>query len=154
MNKFYATLNTLRAGDRIVVPKSYLRMVQHHAIYLGFENGHHWLIENKEIFGVRVVNAATFFADVNEITRINSFIPKAGYSRNDLVNYALSKKGRRYNLTNYNCEHFANEVQHRVVKSKQAETGMSIVLFGLAALLIGGLANAGNKKVNNQNRAL
>jgi hypothetical protein len=145
MNKFYQMLNTLQAGDRIVVPKSYLRMVQHHAIYLGFENGHHWLIENKEIVGVRVVNAATFFAGVNEITRINHFIPKDGYSRNHLINYALSKKGMRYHLTNYNCEHFANEVQHRVVKSKQADTGVGIALFGLAALLIGGLASGGRK---------
>lgn len=142
MNKFYQTLNTLRAGDRIVVPKSYLRVVQHHAIYLGVENGQHWIIENKEVFGVRVVNAATFFAGVNEITRINPFVPKHGYSRNDLINYALSKKGRRYHLTNYNCEHFANEVQHRVVKSRQADTGVGVAVFGLALLLLGGLSSS------------
>lgn len=145
MNKFQQTLNSLRAGDRIVVPKSYLRVVQHHAIYLGFENGQHWIIENKEIFGVRVVNAATFFAGVNEITRITPFNPKTGYSRNDLINYALSKKGKRYHLTNYNCEHFANEVQHRVVKSKQADTGVGFAIFGLALLLIGGIASGGRK---------
>ncbi|MEO6302279.1 MAG: lecithin retinol acyltransferase family protein [Bacteroidia bacterium] len=140
MRKFLHTLNSLRPGDRIVVPKSYLRMVQHHAIYLGFEKGQHWIIENKEVFGVRVVSAATFLAGVDEITRIDPFYPKNGYSRNDLVRYALSKKGRRYHLTNYNCEHFANEIQYRVVQSKQADTGVGIALFGLAVLLIGGIA--------------
>jgi signal peptidase I len=145
MNKFYQTLENLRAGDRIVVPKSYLQIVQHHAIYLGFENGQHWIIENKELFGVRVVNAITFFEGVNEITRINHFVPKEGYLRNDLIKFALSKKGKRYHLTNYNCEHFANELQHRVVKSTQSENGVGIALFGLALLLFGSMANSNNR---------
>ncbi len=145
MNKFYQILYSLKPGDRVVVPKSYLNVIQHHAIYIGFENGQHWFIENKEIHGVRIVNASTFFSGVDKITRIISFIPKLEYNRTDLINYALSKKGRRYHLTNYNCEHFANEVQHRVLKSKQADTGVGVALFGLALLLIGGIANGGRK---------
>jgi hypothetical protein len=146
MNRFYATLISLQIGDRIVVPKSNLDLVQHHAIFIGYENGHFWFIENKDGIGVRVVNADVFFTGVQKITRIVPFQPKNGYGRIELVNYALSKKGMRYHLTNYNCEHFANEVQHRVVKSRQADTGVGLALFGLAALLIGGLASAGSKK--------
>ena len=121
-------------------------MIQHHAIYLGFNNGKHRFIENKEWVGVQVTDAESFFAGVNEITRIIRFIPKDGYSRNDAVRYALNKRGRRYHLTNYNCEHFANDVQHRVVRSKQAESGIGIVLAGAALLLFGGLATAGRRK--------
>lgn len=133
-------------GDRIVVPKSAWDIMQHHAIYLGYRNSQYWFIENKEGYGVRIVNADVFFTGVNKITRINKFIPRYNYSRNDLYNYALTKQGKGYNLLNYNCEHLSNELQYHVVKSKQANTGIGIVLFGLAALLIGGLASAGNKK--------
>lgn len=146
MRNFLHILSTLQVGDRIVVPKSGFNMVQHNAIYLGFKNGRHLIIENKEGFGVRVVYAETFFAGVQKITRVTRFVPKYGYSRNDLANYALSKKGKAYDLWNYNCEHFANEVQHRVIKSKQSDTGKGIAALGIAALVIAGLASLGGGK--------
>jgi len=134
MRKFNNVINSLLVGDRVVVPKSSIRWVQHHAIYLGHENGHHWFIENKEGIGVRVVTAEQFFAGVLQVTRVERFIPKHNYSRQDLVQFALSKRGKSYKLFNYNCESFANHVQHGVAKSKQAQTGIGI---GIAALLIG-----------------
>lgn len=142
MNKFYNTLVSLKVGDRVVVPKSHLDLVQHHAIFLGYENGHYWFIENKEGIGVRVVNANTFFFDVLKITRIIPFIPKNGYSRNDLVKYALSKVGKKYDLTRYNCEHLASELQHKVVRSKQAETGVFIAVAAILLFIIGILVSS------------
>lgn len=136
MRKFYNTLLTLNLGDRVVVPKSSVRWVQHHAIFLGFQNGFFWFIENKEGHGVRVLTAEKFFSDVIEITRIERFVPKWNYSREDLVNYALSKKGKAYHITNYNCEHFANEIQHRITKSKQVDIGVGLGLLGLSLLVI------------------
>lgn len=136
MRKFLHVLNTLQIGDRLVVPKSNFRMVQHHAIFLGFLNGHYWFIENKESFGVRIVTAEVFFVGVDEITRIVKFVPKVGYSRRVLSDYALSKKGKGYNLVSYNCEHFANEVQNRVIKSHQADTGVALGMLAGLVLLI------------------
>lgn len=138
MNKFYNYLLQLNPGDRVVVPKSSINWVQHHAIYLGCdEYGRHLLIENKDGIGVRVVTAETFFIGVTKITRTQKFTPRPGYSRQDLVNYALSKRGRKYHLMTYNCEHFANEVQNRVVKSQQVNVGFGVVA-GFALLLMGG----------------
>lgn len=43
--KFY--LETLQPADRLVIPKNGLRLVQHHAIYLGKDNnGNRVYIEN------------------------------------------------------------------------------------------------------------
>lgn len=129
----------LQIGDRIVVPKSSFNMVQHHAIFMGYESGQFWFIENKENIGVRIINAETFFSDVSKITRIVRFIPKYGYTRNDLYRKALSMVGRPYHLTKYNCESFANELQYGVVESKQAKTGAMLVVF-LGLLFIVSLA--------------
>lgn len=136
----------LEIGDRIVVPKSAWDLIQHHAIYLGNWNNQYWFIENKEGYGVRIVNADVFFAGVNKVTRINKFTPRYNYSRNDLYNYALTKQGRRYELLSYNCEHLCNELQYHVVKSKQADTGIGLTLFGLGLLLISGIAGASSNK--------
>ncbi|MDF2450485.1 MAG: lecithin retinol acyltransferase [Bacteroidota bacterium] len=144
MNKFHTTLISLKIGDRIVVPKSHLDLIQHHAIFLGYENGHYWFIENKEGIGVRIVNASTFFYDVLKVTRIVPFVPKAGYTRNDLVKYALSKVGKRYELTRYNCEHLASELQHKVVRSMQANTGIFIAAALVFLLIIGALVSNSN----------
>lgn len=139
-------LATLKIGDRILVPKSAWNLVQHHAIFIGMKNGRYQFIENKDGIGVQVVYAETLLQGVSQITSIMRFTPRVNYQRNDLVRFALSKLGIPYHLINYNCEHFANDVQNRIVKSKQADTGVCIALIGLAALLIGGIANAGSNK--------
>ena len=139
MNMNIAKLR-LKPGDRVVMPKSALGMVQHHGIYMGRWSGHHWFIENKEGVGVRLVKADSFFSGVEKITRIIRFIPKTNYRRIDLFNYALTLRGRAYNLVSYNCEHLANQIQYRVVKSTQSDTGVRLALFGLGLLLIGGIA--------------
>lgn len=136
------TLITLKVGDRVVVPKSTLDLVQHHAIYLGYWKNQYWFIENKETIGVRLVSADVFFYGVEKITRIVRFIPRANYSRNDLYHYALSLRGRAYNLISYNCEHLANQIQNRVIKSKQSDTGVGLAILGLGLMLIGGIAGA------------
>lgn len=73
MNTHLQKLN-LQPADRIVVPKSDLRWVQHHAIYLGRdENGTDWIAENKIGKGVQIVTAVDFFIDATEITRVEPF---------------------------------------------------------------------------------
>jgi hypothetical protein len=141
MKNFYNTLISLKIGDRIVVPKSSIQWIQHHAIFLGYENGQYWFIENKEGIGVRVVSADIFFTGVSHITRIVPFNPRYGYGCEELLEYALSKRGKGYHLTNYNCEHLANDIQNHVVKSSQATTGVAIGIFSLA-LLIGAIAKS------------
>lgn len=125
----------LKPGDRLVVPKSSLRIVQHHAIYLGYgPDGIHWMIENKIGFGVRLIRASSFLNGNPSITRIVRF-QGDGYDRKVAVQRALREIGKPYDLINYNCEHFANKVQFNRPTSGQVGAGVGIFL-GLALLLL------------------
>ncbi|MFY9307706.1 MAG: lecithin retinol acyltransferase family protein [Bacteroidia bacterium] len=105
VNKF-----NLQPGDRVVVPKSQWQLVQHHALYLGCDDyGNHYMCENVIGIGVRLVSVAEFLNGVTQITRIEKFTGN-DYERKAVVQKALSKLGQPYNLINYNCESFVNEV--------------------------------------------
>ena len=125
--KFY--LETLQPADRLVIPKSGLNMVQHHAIYLGKDNnGNRIYIENAVGRGVQVVNEAYLFRDGYEITRVERFTGNQ-YQRNSAIQLAMQLIGKPYNLLNFNCEHYANTVQHRKSYSNQVSIGLGLGLF-------------------------
>ena len=120
MNHIIKILSLLPA-DRIVVPKSGLRIVQHHALYLGKNHmGVDLIAENKIGFGVRLVTADDFFKDVIEVTRTERF-KGDNFQRRIAVQRALDKLGQPYHLIDYNCQHYANEVQHSLIKSDQVD---------------------------------
>jgi hypothetical protein len=126
-------------GDRIVEPKSNLRIVQHHSIYLGQDiYGVEWIIENKIGHGVRLVTSHDYFNDVIEIKRIERFLG-SGNERRLAVQKALWEVGKPYDLINYNCQHFANYVQHGEIRSEQVTGGIAL---GLALLIIAGIFSA------------
>lgn len=130
--KFY--LETLQPADRLVIPKSGLNMVQHHAIYLGKDNnGNRIYIENAIGRGVQVVNEAYLFRGGYEITRVEQFSGNQ-YQRNAAVQLAMQLIGKPYNLLNFNCEHYANTVQHRKSYSNQVGVGLGL---GLLTLFVG-----------------
>lgn len=129
----------LRPADRIVVPKSNLRLIQHHAIYLGRnEQGVDVIAENKIGIGVRLVSADEFFKDVSTITRIERFIGSE-YDRKRAIERAISLVGYDYDLFDFNCEHYSSLVQHNEKKSNQAQTA---TVMGVFTLLFLGLAYA------------
>lgn len=120
MNQKILQLGLLPA-DRIVVSKSGLRIVLHHALYLGRNHlGVDLVAENKIGFGVRLITADDFFKDVTEVTRIEKF-NGTNYQRKIAVQKALNKLGRSYHLIDYNCQHFANEIQYNRIKSDQVD---------------------------------
>lgn len=138
MNRIFY-LNKLKAADRLVLPKSSIGLVQHHAIYVGKDNkGNRWYVENALGKGVQMVTESILFRDGYEMTRIEHFVGNQ-YQRKVAVSLAMQSLGRKYDLLNFNCEHFANSVQHR--KSYSNQVGNGIVL-GLLALVLGvGLSN-------------
>ncbi len=140
MGNFYIKKHNLKPADRIVTPKSGLRLVQHHVIYLGQNyNGVDLIIENKVGHGVRIITADQFFSQSPEITRIERFKGN-GYQREQAVKRALDNVGKPYSLINFNCESFSNLVQHNRVESKQSNTGLGLGLLALG-LLIAGVAS-------------
>ena len=120
MKKNIALLD-LAPGDRIIIPKSEFRIVQHHGIYLGKNNsGVDLVAENKIGYGVRMVSLTAFFGNVREVARIDKFKGN-NYERRKLVERIVSKLGHRYDLINYNCQHFANDMLNNEIKSEQVD---------------------------------
>lgn len=128
----------LQPADRLVVPKSNARLVQHHAIYIGIDkNGIEWIAENMVGHGVRLVTAAAFFRDVIEVTRVERF--KGTFAeREQAVQHAIALIGTNYDLIRFNCEHYANVVQHKQEVSNQVKNGLAL---GIAGLLVGIVLN-------------
>jgi uncharacterized protein YycO len=126
----------LKPVDEIIVPKSGLNIVQHHALYLGFdEQGTDWIIENAYGAGVRLVTADNFFnlnPHINEIRRFTG----TNQERRQLVERALQKVGQPYNLIDYNCQHFTSEIKTGTKRSRQVENA---VVGSFMVLLIGAL---------------
>lgn len=128
----------LQPADRLVVPKSNARLVQHHAIYLGLdENGIEWIAENIIGNGVRIVSATDFLMNAIEVTRVERFRGTLA-ERQQAVQNAIALIGTNYDLLLFNCEHYANVVQHQQKVSNQVKTGLAL---GLAGLLVGILFN-------------
>lgn len=126
----------LEPGDRIVIPKSFLGIIQHHALYLGYNReGQHLICENMIGIGVRLIQVEDFFKDVSSVTRIEKFKGN-NIERTKLVEKALSKLGKPYSLINYNCESFCNDVQHNVIKSTQVSVGLFIGFVSIMIALL------------------
>ncbi|WP_029277847.1 hypothetical protein [Pedobacter borealis] len=115
----YDNLVNIQPADRIVVPKSDFQLVQHHAIFLGNDQkGDSWFAENIIGKGVLFTKADFFLKNSPKITRIEKF-PGNENERRIAIDRAISMKGKKYNLFNFNCEHYSNMVQKNISKSDQ-----------------------------------
>jgi hypothetical protein len=96
--------------------------------------------ENKIGFGVRLVTADNFFKNVIEVTRIERF-NRNNCERKVAVQKALNKLGQPYHLIGYNCQHFANEIQHNLIKSDQIDELFGGLKVAAVVALVIGLLN-------------
>ena len=131
MNRHIQHYN-LKPGDEIIVPKSGFNIVQHHALYLGYdEQNIDWIIENAIGIGVRLIMANDFFRNNPKVNEIRKF-HGTNQQRRQLVERALKKVGAPYDLINYNCQHFTSDVKTGKPVSKQVEgavIGLVLILF-------------------------
>ncbi|MCX2479371.1 hypothetical protein OQY15_09740 [Pedobacter sp. MC2016-15] len=131
----YKKVLGLEPGDRIIEPLFQTGFSKHHAIYLVTINNTDELIaENHKFKGVQLIKASDYFASVKSIDRIIKFQGDASQRYNALER-AVGLKGRRYDLVNYNCEHYANEVQNGAPISHQVRNAFLIFLAVLAFLI-------------------
>lgn len=132
--KYNYNLNNLKPADRLVLPKSELGLVQHHAIYLGKDAfGIRQYIENYIGKGVRVIDESHLFRDGFITTRIEPFMG-INFQRIEAVKRAISLIGKQYDLINFNCEHYANTVQHKRSYSNQV---VNTIGLSVLALIVG-----------------
>lgn len=119
-------LYDLKPGDRVTVPKSGLNVVHHDGLYLGYDEfGRHWMVENLIGRGVTLVDAGAFFIAnpvVNNVARFEG----DNQGRRAAVEKALASVGRPYNLVNYNCQHFATEIQTGRPRSRQVDRTFAV----------------------------
>jgi Lecithin retinol acyltransferase len=121
-------INQLKPADKIIVPKSQFNLVQHHAIYLGKDHfGEDLIAENIVGKYVCITPASEFFATNPIITDMEPFVGD-NLERRRAVERALQLMGKPYDLINFNCEHFANEVQTGIAFSSQVRIGVGVVI--------------------------
>lgn len=131
----YVSFYDLKPGDKIVIPKSWMRVIQHHVVYLGQNHlGVHLIAENAVGLFVRVISVDQFFQENPEVTRIDRFTGD-NVQRRIAIERALKKLGQPYDLINFNCEHFANYVQTGSATSNQIGWAFFLIAaFAIATL--------------------
>lgn len=115
------------------------RILNHYVVYVGHET----FIGNLEK-GVKVLSKMELSNLLVEYepVKIKPF-EGSSYQRNHAVKRAYGRIGQKYNLLNFNCEHFANWVQKGKENSFQVTIAFLILLFSITYKLI---------KVNNGKR--
>lgn len=131
--------------DVLVVPKN-LGIIEHYAVYLGFDQyGNEWVTENTPFDGTKMTPANVFFSRNPNILRIQKFRGTEN-ERRVAVQRALKNLNRPYRLMNYNCEHYANQVQSDISHSSQVRKAAGLAL-GVAILgTIIGLSQKNKKR--------
>jgi hypothetical protein len=128
----YARTHGLQPADRIVESITQLGISKHHSIYLGADAaGVEWMAENYKFKGVRLIKAADYFRAIIRLERIERFVGSP-LQRKEAVQRALTLLGKPYSLIDFNCEHFAEHVQHGKARSRQVENvfgGLLVLLF-------------------------
>lgn len=128
--------NKIRKADVVVVPKSEFNLVAHYAVYLGFNQfGEEIMSENKHGYGVRILTTNQFFQENPSYKRLRLFNGN-DYQRMQAVNRAISLIGRKYDLINFNCEHYANYVQTNQSVSNQIKWGAGVSALAVLALIL------------------
>lgn len=133
MNTVIKKYNIL-PGDEIIVPKSGWNIIQHHALYLGYDcQGTDWMIENNVDEGVRLITADAFFNQAVQINAINRY-KGSNVQRKALVQKALASVGQPYSLIDYNCQHFTSELLTGKRVSYQVQ---NIAAIAVVAVIVG-----------------
>lgn len=124
---YLASAYNLSIGDVLV--RTY-GVVEHYAVFVGYQHGVLAVAENQLGFGVRVISLHQFLNEGN-LKRVRKFHgnPHIVLSNINIV----AQRRASYDLIFNNCEHFANEVITGEASSNQVRNGLGIAA-GLVAL--------------------
>lgn len=127
-------LNYLKTGDIIVRTKGIFST--HFMIFIGHQQGKVIVAENQVGHGVRYATLDDAL-NGNQIIRTEKFMGLE-HERNNVIPRVNSILGKSYNLTKFNCEHFARFIAEGKARSRQIRIGSNL-------LLVAGLGLIGNK---------
>lgn len=136
--------NNLQPADAIVLRKKFMGMVDHFAIFLGYDSNNYPFFVANYTEGVRRIEnkELEMFLQKLEPTHIERFEGDSKM-RSQAVKRAIYRIGEKaYDYFANNCESFKNYVQKNVSYSKQAENfnkvsgsiGIAGATVGIAAL--------------------
>jgi hypothetical protein len=139
MNQSYiAKQYRLQIGDRLIREKGIFS--KHHGIYVGIHNRVPMVAENQNGCGVQYVTLNQFLlGNVSNLARIERF-KGTEKAKSNIILRINKLIGRRYDLINFNCEHFAELIQTGKSASKQVNNA----LLGIGTLVVIGLIASKN----------
>lgn len=144
-------MNGLLPADVIILRKKFFGMVNHFAIFLGYDHYRLPIIVANYTSGTKRVSNQELEQFMQQLTPTNiERFQGNNYQRRLAVQRAISKLGENnYNYLENNCEHYANFVQKGKAYSRQADNFKegSTVLFGasMVVMLLSALLGQGKK---------
>lgn len=124
-------LNYLKTGDIIVRTKGIFST--HFMVYIGLIEGKTVVAENQLGHGVRYVTLEEAL-NGNTIIRTEKF-KGMEHERSHVVPRINSMLGKSYNLTKFNCEHFARFIAEGKARSRQVRIGSNLLIMSGISLI-------------------
>lgn len=134
-------VHNLNPADAVVLRKKFLGMVDHFAIFMGWERGKPWFVANYTR-GVRYLSEEETeqFLQTLVVTDIERF-EGTEHERQEALVRADSVVGEtNYSYLWNNCEHFKNWVQFGRKYSKQVDAAGNASLVGGSGLIVAAVA--------------
>ncbi|WP_282085161.1 lecithin retinol acyltransferase family protein [Aquimarina algiphila] len=121
--------NQLQPADVIVAKKrtGLGRILNHYIVYLGNQSFIGNLMDGVKHLSQKELKELLIEYEPTKIRRFTG----SNFQRRLALNRAYSRLGDKYNLLNFNCEHFANWVQKGKENSNQATIAVSAIAIGL-----------------------
>jgi len=138
----FINLNSLQQADVIVLRKKFFGMVDHFAVFLGYDR-----YSGIPLFAANYTKGTQFISQQELASLLSQLVPERierftgnDEQRQQAVQRALSRIGANdYNYFTNNCEHYKNFVQTGMPHSEQAKNFGNGIAVGALVLLFGAL---------------
>jgi len=146
----FITINRLQPADAIVLRKKFMGMVDHFAIFLGYNHFNQPQFVANFTKGIQLIPQ-------NEIEeQLTKYVPERvekfngnDFQRQSAIQRAFSRIGENnYGLFSNNCEHFKNWVHLGKEISEQVDQFGNLLTFGGTLLALDGFNSSDNKARN------
>lgn len=125
----------LSIGDRLIRTKGFI-FTKHHALYAGYdyENDQHIVAENQRYVGVRIIPLDQFLNE-GKLAKVvyNDFSES---QQEQVADKIANRLGTAYDVVEYNCEHFVNDVLKDKAFSRQVTIATGVAASAFAVFVL------------------